>query len=266
MSINPLKEFFKRKKAEVKFARAGPGQKLSSDKSGPGSSSSSSQDQSSARQAAAEAAMKRFNKDNTKPAQRPRITPQETSRSQPPSNPTTKSDLKDVENPPERVIQKELPVIDGVAQRSVQIYSTEELAQRIKEPEIDDDFFRLTIEDAKLFKQRYDEEKARNDILKTSEMRRREAEAKKPSTNVARLRFRLPNNLVLEASFSANETLNLVRDWLVAMCYEKTGLELNNFDILFGLRPFKESDFEKSIKQLGMIPATTLTIVQKNAK
>lgn len=262
MPINPIKEFFKRKKAEVKFARAGPGHTLSTEQSGQTSSSSADQT-SSARQAAAEAAMKRFSKDNTKPAQRPRMV-QET---RPTTNPSSGSNLtgqesKEVQREPEA--QKELPVEDGIIQRNVQIFSTDELAQRIKQPDIDDDFFRLTVEDAKLFKQRYDEERARNEILKTSEMRRREAEVKKPTTNFARLRFKLPNGFILEASFSGNEPLNLVRDWLVKTCHEKAGLELKWFDILFGLRPFKETDFSSSIKQLGLIPATTLTIVQKN--
>lgn len=265
MPINPLKEFFKRKKAEVKFARAGPGQKLSSDAQ---SQPSSSSGQSSARQAAADAAMKRFNKDATKPATRPRIAPDSKTASEerPPARPAASSANPNAteQTPESRLEQKELPVVNGVAQRSIQIYSTEELAQRIKQPEIDDDFFRLTIEDAKMFKQRYDEEKARNEILKTSEMRRREAEAKKPTINCARLRFKLPNNFILEASFSGSETLGLVRDWLVATCIDQTGLELNNFDILFGLRPFKGDDFDKTVKQLGLIPATTLTIVQKN--
>lgn len=265
MPTNPLKEFFKRRKAEVKFARAGPGQTLASDSVGQASSSSSTSEQSSARQAAAEAAMKRFNKDNTKPAQRPRIatdnkptaaTVSSTSRLTP-KQPNDQS-----KNEP--IVQKELQVIDGQVQRNVQIYSTEELAQRIKQPDIDDDFFRLTVEDAKLYKQRCDEERSRNEILKTSEMRRREAEVKKPTTNIARLRFKLANSMVLEASFSGNEQLSLVRDWLVAACIEKSNLELNSFDILFGLRPFKGADFEKTVKQLGLIPATTLTVVQKN--
>lgn len=264
MPINPLKEFFKRKKAEAKFARAGPGQKLSSDAQNFPSSSS---EQSSARQAAADAAMKRFNKDPSKPATRQRIATdskatnegKRSTESPAPIKPTT-----DEQNTESRTGRKELPIVDGVAQRSIQIYSTDELAQRIKQPEIDDDFFRLTVEDAKLFKQRYDEEKARNEILKTSEMRRREAEAKKPTVNCARLRFKLPNNFILEASFSGNESLGLVRDWLVATCIDRAGLELKNFDILFGLRPFKGDDFDKSVKQLGLIPATTLTVVQKN--
>lgn len=262
MSINPLKEFFKRKKAEAKFARAGPGQKLSTEST---ENSSTSKDQSSARQAAAEAAMKRFNKDNTKPAQRPRISAPSSSSMQP-SSKAAEVEVKTTESAvvTTETQQKELPVIDGVAQRNVQVYSTEELVRRIKEPDIDDDFFRLTVEDAKLFKQRYDEERARNEILKTSEMRRREAEAKKPTTNVARLRFKLPNNLVLEASFSGNEPLNLVRDWLVSTCLDKMELDLKSFEILFGLRPFKGSDFDKSVKQLGLIPATTLTVVQKS--
>lgn len=262
MPINPLKEFFKRKRAEVKFARAGPGQKLSSDAQNQPSSSSG---QSSARQAAADAAMKRFNKDATKPATRPRIAPDSktTSEERQATKPSASSAATE-QTPESRLEQKELPVVDGVAQRSIQIYSTEELAQRIKQPEIDDDFFRLTIEDAQMFKQRYDEEKARNEILKTSEMRRREAEAKRPTINCARLRFKLPNNFILEASFSGNETLSLVRDWLVATCIDQVGLELNNFDILFGLRPFRGDDFDKTVKQLGLIPATTLTIVQKN--
>lgn len=262
MSINPLKEFFKRRKAEVKFARAGPGQKLSSSDSPGASGSGSSSGAASARQAAAEAAMKRFNKDqaNNKPSQRPRISSQE-----PSSRAAAVESPKQAEDRPSQLVeQKELPLVDGVAQRDIQIYSTEELAQRIKQPEIDDDFFRLTIEDAKLFKQRYDEEKARNEILRTSEMRRREAEAKKPTTNVARIRFKLPNDLILEASFSGSETLHTLRDWLMVTCIEKLDLDLKNFDILFGLRPFKEADFKLNVKQLGLIPATTLTVIQKS--
>lgn len=268
MSINPLKEFFKRRKAEAKFSRAGPGKTLSSDTTG---SNSSSKEQTSARQAAAEAAMKRFNKDNTRPAQRPRIAPsnrslgggqQATTSGSQASNSETTTKAKVCETKPE---QKELPIIDGVLQRNVQVFSTDELAQRIKEPEIDDDFFRLTIEDAKLFKQRYDEERSRNEILKTSEMRRREAEAKKPTTNIARLRFKLPNNLILEASFSGGETLGTMRDWLAVICLDKMELDLKSFDILFGLRPFKEQDYDRTIKQMGLIPATTLTVVQKNS-
>lgn len=260
---NPLKEFFKRKKAEVKFARAGPGQKLSSDTTD--QASSSKEDSASARRAAAEAAMKRFNKDNTKPAQRPKLS-SATSKPASTTQPDPKTQLSSSDDPvtKQHIVSQELPVVDGVPQRSVQLYSTEELAQRIKQPDIDDDFFRLTVEDAKLFKQRYDEEKARNDILKTSEMRRREAEARKPTTNIARLRFKLPNETVLEASFSGGETLDVVRDWLVATCREKSSLDLVNFDILLGLRPFKAGDFDRTIKQLGLIPATTLTIVQKS--
>lgn len=265
MPINPIKEFFKRKKAEVKFARAGPGHTLSAEQSGQTSLSSADQS-SSARQAAAEAAMKRFSKDNTKPAQRPRMVPERDTKQVGNSSSelsSGKQGSKEVQKEP--VVQKELPVVDGVIQRNVQIFSTDELAQRIKQPDIDDDFFRLTVEDAKLFKQRYDEERARNEILKTSEMRRREAEVKKPTTNFARLRFKLPNNLILEASFSGNEPLSLVRDWLVETCHKKVGLELKNFEILFGLRPFKEADYGSSVKQLGLIPATTLTIVQKTS-
>lgn len=261
MPINPIKEFFKRKKAEVKFARAGPGHLLSAEQSGHQESSSSSTDQSSsARQAAAEAAMKRFSKDTNKPAQRARMTQE--SRPAPSSTGSKKIEPKGAEEG--QVVYKELPVIDGVIQRNVQIYSTEELAQRIKQPDIDDDFFRLTVEDAKLFKQRYDEERARNEILKTSEMRRREAEVKKPTINFARLRFKLPNSMILEASFSGGEQLRLIIEWLKETCREIGGLELKNFDLLFGLRPFKEADFGKNVKQLGLIPATTLTIVLKN--
>lgn len=259
MPVNPLKEFFKRRKAEVVFARAGPGQRLSTDTS---NQPSSSGEQSSARQAAAEAAMKRFNKDNTKPGQRPRIAPSSTKPQ------TTTTNARGTEQDTERKSEtsgpeRELPMVDGVPQRGVQLYSTDELAQRIRQPEIDDDFFRLTVEDANLFKQRYDEEKARNEILRTSEMRRREAEAKKPTINWARLRFKLPNNMILEASFSGGESLAVVREWLVSTCKEMIGLELKNFDILFCLRPIKDGDFIKSVKQLGLIPATTLTIVQK---
>lgn len=260
MPINPLKEFFKRKKAEVKFARAGPGQTLSSDSTN--APSSSNEPQSSARQAAAEAAMKRFNKDNTKPAQRPKIASHAESSSGTGSRSQVK-DPKDTVTSTQKEVQINLPVVDGVIQRNVQIYSTEELAQRIKQPEIDDDFFRLTVEDAKLFKQRYDEERSRNEILRTSEMRRREAESKKPTTNIARLRFKLPNTMVLEASFTGDELLSSVRDWLMAACLEKTGLELKDFDILLGLRPFKGVDFDKTLKQLSLLPATTLTIVNK---
>lgn len=259
MPINPIKEFFKRKKAEVKFARAGPGHSLAPSTS-TSAGQTSSAEQSSARQAAAEAAMKRFNKDNTKPSQRQRIAPE--TRPQNVQSTANKSDTAVVKE--NLSTQRELPIIDGVVQRNVQVYSTEELAQRIKQPDIDDDFFRLTVEDAKLFKQRYDEERARNEILRTSEMRRREAEAKKPTVNYARLRFKLPNNQVLEASFSGGETLSSVREWLIITCKEKSNLMLSNIDILLGLRPFKEADFERSVKQLGLIPATTLTIILKN--
>lgn len=271
MPVNPLKEFFKRTKAEVKFSRAGPGQKLSSSKGTEGCTSTGADNPStsaagqaaSARQAAAEAAMKRFNKDsNTKPAQRPRISDQD----QPTKSSVAPAATDNVtDKNPSQLVQKELPVVDGIAQREVQVYSTDELAQRIKQPDIDDDFFRLTVEDAKLFKKRYDEEKARNEILRTSEMRRREAEAKKPTTNIARIRFKLPNDIIIEASFSGEETLNLVRDWLVATCLDKTGLELKNYDILFALRPIKEADFQRTVKQLGLLPATTLTIVNKTS-
>uniref|UniRef100_A0A6G1S9C1 UBX domain-containing protein 6 n=1 Tax=Aceria tosichella TaxID=561515 RepID=A0A6G1S9C1_9ACAR len=260
MSINPLKEFFKRRKAEAKFARAGPGKTLASETgAGP------SRDQNPpARQAAAEAAMKRFSKDTHKPAQRPRISTEPASGS---NITNTKNDDPTTSTlPAEGTIQKrELLVIDGVAQRDVRVYSTEELAQRIKTPEIDDEFFRLTVDDAKLIQQRYNEERTRNEILRTSEMRRRDAEAKKSTTNIARLRFRLPNNFVLEASFSGTESMGLVRDWLVATCVDKMELDLKSFDILMGLKPIKEADFERTVKQLGLIPATTLSVVLKNA-
>lgn len=260
MPINPLKEFFKRKKAEVKFARAGPGQTLSSDATS--STANSSSEQSDARRAAADAAMKRFERSNPKPAQRPRMSGPEHQEQR--ATQTSSTSTSGQEPAPQtRIVQLELPLVDGIAQRSVQIYSTDELAQRIKQPEIDDDFFRLTVEDAKLFKQRYDEEKARNEILRTSEMRRREAEAKKPTSNVARLRFKLPNNMILEASFSGSEQFGLVRDWLIAACLEKAQLDLGPFDILFGLKPLKMVDFSKSVKQLGLIPATTLIVVQR---
>lgn len=258
MSINPLKEFFKRKKTEAKFAKAGPGHKLSQTAS---NQPSSSKDQTPAQKAAADAALKRFSKDNTKPAQRPRITQtSDDSKSQ-----TEKTTEPRPGSSEEARRQNELQVIDGVTQRDVRVYSTAELAQQTKQPEIDDDFFRLTVEDAKLFKQRYDEERARNEILKTSEMRKREAEAKKPTTNVARIRFKLPNDLVLEASFAANESLGVVRDWLVKTSVEKAELRMKDFDILFGLRPFKNTDFDKNIRELGLLPATTLTVVQKTS-
>lgn len=256
MSINPLKEFFKRKKTEAKFAKAGPGHKLSTNAS---DKPSSSKDQTPAQKAAAEAALKRFTKDNTK-SQRPR-----------PAAPPSSSEASGSQSLAQAKVEssesvkslKQLPVIDGIPQRDVRIYSTSELAQQAKQPEIDDDFFRLTVEDAKLFKQRYDEERARNEILKTSEMRRREAEAKKPTANVGRIRFKLPNELVLEASFGANESLAVVRDWLITTCRDKAELKVKSFDILFGLRPFKDTDLDKSIRELGMLPATTLTVVQK---
>lgn len=255
MSINPLKEFFKRKKTEAKFAKAGPGHKLSTSAS---DKPSSSKDQTPAQKAAAEAALKRFTKDNTKP-QRPRPA------APPSSEPSGSQNVTEAKAEPSESVEtmKQLPVIDGVPQRDVRVYSTSELAQQAKQPEIDDDFFRLTVEDAKLFKQRYDEERARNEILKTSEMRRREAEAKKPTVNVGRIRFKLPNDLVLEASFGANESLSVVRDWLIATCRDKAELKMKSFDMLFGLRPFKDSDFDKNIRELGMLPATTLTVVQK---
>lgn len=261
MSINPLKEFFKRRKAEAKFSRAGPGKTLSSNEAG-----TSGAPAPSARQAAAEAAMKRFNKDNSKPAQRPRMAPPTTAS----DNSASQSNVKDsYKSTPLAVVsgaeQKDLQVIDGVPQRNIQVFSTEELAQRIKTPELDDEFFRLTVEDAKLIQQRYNEERAKNEILKTSEMRKREAEAKRPTTNIARLRFRLPNNFVLEASFSGSESMSSVRDWLAANCLDKMELDLRSFDILMGLKPLKGPDFDKTIKQLGLIPATTLTVVQKSA-
>lgn len=219
MPINPLKDFFKRKKAEMKFARAGPGHTLGQ----PGQSSqpsTSSQDMP-ARQAAAEAAMKR-------------------------------------DHP--NIVQ----VKDGVTQRDVQIFSTNELLERIKQPDIDDDFFRLTVEDAKLFQQRCNEERERNEILRTSEMRRRELEAKRPTTNNARLRFKLPNDQIIEASFAGTETLNSVKDWLIGVCLEKFQLELKQFDILMGLRPINPNEWSKNLKQLGFIPATTLTVISKS--
>jgi len=255
MSINPLKEFFKRKKAEAKFARAGPGKTIAPQ-------AGTSREQAPARQAAAEAAMKRFSKDNTKPSQRPRMAE--------PTVPNSADDSQEHEPHVEQSSvklgpQKELPIIDGVAQRNVQIYTTDELAQKMKTPDIDDDFFRLTVDDVKLMQQRYDEDKARTDILKTREMRRREAEARKPTTNVARLRFKLPNNFVLEASFSGSESMQLVRDWLVSTCVEKMELDLRDYEILVGLKPMKEIDFDKSIRQLGLIPATTMTVLIKGA-
>lgn len=257
MSINPLKEFFKRKKAEIKFARAGPGQKLSQDQQDkPGTSGTSASQ--SARQAAAEAAMKRFQKDDTRPAQRSRLVKTEIQPKSPPKEETIASSQN-----AEPCVNKDLPVVDGKIDRSVQIYSKDELAQRIKQPEIDDDFFRLNVEDAKLFQQRYNEERARNEILKTSEMRRREAEAKKPTTNIARLRFRLPNDMVIEASFMAGETLDIVKSWLIEIASENMGLQLQSMDIFMGLRPFKSDDYKRSLKQLGLLPATTLTIVHK---
>lgn len=255
MSINPLKEFFKRKKAEAKFARAGPGKTLSSE-------ASTSREQAPARQAAAEAAMKRFNREGNKPSQRPRMAEQlgqPTSSSEEPKNQmVTQSTGISTES------RKELPVIDGVVQRNVQVYTSDELAQKMKTPEIDDDFFRLTVDDVKLIQQRYDEEKARTDILKTREMRRREAEARTPTTNVARLRFKLPNNFVLEASFSGSETMAAIRDWLVTTCLRSMELDLKSYDILLGFKPIKESENDKSVRQLGLIPATTLTVVLKN--
>lgn len=266
MSINPLKEFFKRRKAEVKFARAGPGKRLNDEPST--SSSSSSADHSSARKAAADAAMKRFNLDNT--AQPKRIAPLDRPKTQqdPRTAASTKSEAKasDAASSSKSAVadQIELPVIDGVPQRDIRIFTLDELAQKMKQPEIDDDFFRLTVDDVKLYKQRFDEERARNEILRTSEMRRREAEAKKPTTNIARLRFKLPNNFVLEASFSGSETLRTVSQWLRDTCRDKMELNLQNFDLLFGFKPFKESDFDSSVKQLGLIPATTITLVIKN--
>lgn len=261
MSINPLKEFFKRRKAEAKFSRAGPGKTLSSNEAG-----TSSQQAPSARQAAAEAAMKRFNKDNSKPAQRPRLTQPTTA---PSDTIASQSVIQEIAKPEDCIpanpssAQKDLEVIDGVPQRNIQVYSTEELALRMKSPDLDDEFFRLTVEDAKLIQQRYNEERAKNEILKTSEMRRREAEVKKPTTNIARLRFKLPNNFVLEASFSGSESMNSVREWIATTCLDKMELDMKSFDILMGLKPFKEVDFDKTVKQLGLIPATTLTVVQK---
>lgn len=260
MSINPLKEFFKRKKAEAKFARAGPGQTLSS-----GPSTSSTAQQAPARQAAAEAAMKRFNKDGLRPAQRPRIADPSGLSHHSETDQRQRHESKSNEDEMEpSAPQRELPIIDGVPQRNVQVYTTDELAQKMRTPDIDDDFFRLTVDDVKLIQQRYDEEKARTDILKTREMRRREAEAKKPTTNVARLRFKLPNKFVLEASFSGSESVGSVREWLVSMCTDKMELNLKDFDILMGLKPMKESDFDKNVRQMGLIPATTLTVVTKN--
>lgn len=258
MSINPLKEFFRRRKAEAKFSRAGPGKTLSNE------AGTSSDSAATARQAAADAAMKRFNKDNSKPAQRPRMTQTTT------ATDTTTSQLGF--RKPEDVglsegsssVHKDLLVIDGMPQRDIQVYSTEELAQKIKHPDVDDDFFRLTVDDVKLIQQRFNEERARNEILKTREMRRREAEAEKPTTNVARLRFKLPNNFVLEASFSGSETLDSIRNWLAVTCQDKIELDMQNFDILMGLKPFKGPDFDKTVKQLGLIPATTLTVVLKS--
>jgi hypothetical protein len=261
MSINPLKEFFKRRKAEAKFARAGPGKTLAGET---GAGTSRGQANQPAREAAAEAAMKRFSKDTNKPAQRPRFSAEPTSNKNLANSNSTRDDAK-IDANEAATQQKELPVIDGVPQRDVQVYTTEELAQRIKTPEIDDEFFRLTVDDAKLIQQRYNEERARNEILKTSEMRRREAEAKKPTTNIARLRFRLPNNFVLEASFSGSESMGLVRDWLVATCVDKMELDLKSFDILMGLKPIKGADFDKTVRQLGLIPATTLSVVLKSA-
>lgn len=267
MPINPLKEFFKRRKAEVKFATAGPGKTLASSEIAKNQPGPTNEQHSSARQAAAEAAMKRFNQSNAgRPAQRPKISSQSGGSSTsgalnkqlPASSETSTHD-----NNTHATLQ-ELLVVDGQVQRNEQIYSTDELTRRIKQPEIDNDFFRLTVEDAKLFKLRYDEERARNEILKTSEMRRREAEAKKPTKNFARLRFKLPNNMVIEASFMANETMASIRDWIVAVALEKTNFNLNSYDVLMGLRPLKEADFEKTVKELGLIPATTLTIVQKS--
>lgn len=265
MPGNPIKEFFQRRKAEVKFARAGPGKTLSSSTSNP-SQSSTSNDQSSARQAAAEAAMKRFSKDSSKPAQRPRITPKDQPQAASVSSPLNTVDVKlreEVKNA--SAVPKELPIVDGVAQRDVQVFTTEELAQRMKQPDIDDDFFKLTVEDAKLFKQRYEEEKARNEILRTSEMRRREAEAKRPTTNISRLRFKLPNSQVIEASFSGDERLSFIREWLITTCKDRLSMEMSDFDILFGFKPLKGIDYSKSVKELGLIPATTLTVMMKSS-
>lgn len=252
MPINPLKEFFKRKKAEVKFARAGPGQTLSSTSSGP---------TTSAKEAAAEAAMKRFSKQpNDKPTQRARLSQAETETNIQASQSKVSSSQKQVDT--SHVIT-ELPVVDGEKQRNVQVYSTEELAQRIKQPELDDDFFRLTVEDAKLFKQRYEEERSRNEILRTSEMRKRDLEAKKPTTNIARLRLKLPNDKIIEASFAGNEYLMNVKEWLDTHVKALAGLQLKGYDILFGFRPLKEADYSKTIRELNLLPATTLTIVNK---
>lgn len=255
MAFNPLKEFFKRKKAEVKFSRAGPAHKLSSDTEGPTTSQATS-----AKAAAAEAAMKRFNQD---PGRRP---PAQKARTSQTNNPTPARKQEEEE---EKLKQStEEPETDDVGEidRKIQVFTLEELAQRIKAPDIDDNFFRMTAEDAELIKKRYDEARKKNEVLMTSEMRRRLNNQPKRTSKVCRIRFKLPNSLVLESSFKSTETLDEIRAWLIKACLDKTRTQLNEFDILLGHIPFKPKDMSKSALDAGLVPASTLTIVERQSK
>ena len=113
--------------------------------------------------------------------------------------------------------------------------------------------------DAKRIEQ---ENKRSKEMLKTRDMREKEARKYYDSFGCARVRVRFPDNVVLGADFPTNACIVHLHKWLAA-CFKDSGLEFT----LGTMRPRRlvSGDLNQSFFKCGLLPRVVLSLEWKGA-
>jgi len=127
--------------------------------------------------------------------------------------------------------------------------------QRIENRRLPEDFFNITGEELKKEQERKSEMVEREAMLRTKAMREKEEAVARRKYKYALIRVRFPDGWVLQGTFSVQETLSAVSEFVSS--HLETPLPSVLTDSVTGAK-FSGDNLQQSLLELGLVPATLL--------
>lgn len=121
--------------------------------------------------------------------------------------------------------------------------------------ELSEDFFQLTASELQREQELLTAKKDMEESLMTKAMREQFIARMKPISKFTRLRIKLQNGNILEATFFSKETLNDVKTFVLSQCSD-----LNDFSFIYGRDLLPDTSYSKTLDQLSLVPAAALSV------
>lgn len=123
--------------------------------------------------------------------------------------------------------------------------------------QLSDDFFQLSLAEVRREYENLLKQKEAQETLRTKAMR--EADRKKIFSPYTRLRFKLPPNVLIEATFHSNETVMQARQWISEHPYLVKNI-IKEFDMVHGIEVLGDNHSSKTLEELNLVPSASILV------